>query len=91
MKQDNRKKLPILQSGGYYNPRLVTYGDAPGYRSISVWLDVGGTEVELRFNEKDSERLLHHLLEVHQFAWRRPGNAPLDARPGEQRPAWLPN
>lgn len=74
---------------------LVTYGSAPGYRTAMFTFDVqrigrdGGPvrRLSLHVNAKDSEDMVRHLIEVHQWAWKR--GAPLDVRQGESRPLWL--
>lgn len=72
---------------------LVTYGSAPGYRSAMFTFDIqriGGGRVRrlcLRIDAKDSETMVRHLIEVHQWAWKR--GMPLDVKPGEPRPYWL--
>lgn len=72
---------------------LVTYGSAPGYRTAMFTFDVqqiGGGPIRrlcLSVDAKDSETMVRHLIEVHQWAWKRGG--PLDVKPGESRPHWL--
>jgi len=48
-----------------------------------------GAPTELSINMDDSAQLLRDLLEEHRFAWAE-GRSPIDVRPGEVRPDWLP-
>ena len=81
-----------LHDGGTFIASLRTYGDAPGYRDVSVYALIGeggNTEVELRLNPQDSEALMQHITRVHALAWKNAERGPLDLREGERRPAWL--
>lgn len=81
-----------LHDGGDFEATLHTYGDAPGYRDVSVYArigDQGNTEVQLRLSPAESEDLMRHIAGVHTEAWRDPKRGPLDMKPGEQRPRWL--
>lgn len=81
-----------LHEGGSFDATLHTYGDAPGYRDVSVIARVGekgNTEVRLRLTPDDGETLLLHLARVHAFSWRNAERGPLDKREGERRPRWL--
>jgi hypothetical protein len=79
--------------------KLVTCGDAPGYRDVTLTLDcevvgdnrrdVGPVRLGLHIGPEDGVRLMQHIQRVHVFAWRRSDHLPLDAAPAEQRPAWL--
>lgn len=77
------------------NATLVTYGNAPGYRSCSLLVDVQplGSErvhrLELYFRKDDSLAILAHLMDVNRFAWREGRDGPIDRIEGEKRPAWL--
>jgi hypothetical protein len=47
-----------LHDGGNFEATLHTYGDAPGYRDVSVYArigDKGNTEVQLRLSPDESE------------------------------------
>lgn len=76
----------------YSQAKLVTYGVAPGYRSVSLVVDLSliGTAITRRFDmhisPKDGEAIASHILEAHRVAWDRSAGAPLDAEPGEKRP-----
>ena len=81
-----------LHEGGTWQAKLHTYGEAPGYRSVSVYVrlgEAGNTEVELRLSPEDGETLMQHIARVHAFAWKSDDRGPLDRREGERRPAWL--
>lgn len=77
--------------------KLVTSGNAPGYRDVSLTFDVkriGDTTEQTRrlclhINTEDGESIARHILGVHRFAWRN--NTPIDIRNGEQRPRWIDN
>jgi len=78
--------------------QLVTYSEAPGYREVSFTFDVRvlgldvpyeARRVELRIRPEDGEAIAAHLQSVHSFAWSSPRARPLDAKPGETRPAWI--
>ncbi|WP_084217404.1 DUF7673 family protein [Xenophilus azovorans] len=80
-----------VHDGGYFDARVKTYGDAPGYRHISLVLGLGeneNTQIEVRLDPSDSVDVMMHIAHVHAFCWRS-GRGPLDAREGEQRPRWL--
>ena len=88
-----------LCSGDHVSARLLSCGEAPGYRDVTLVLDcevvggerqvVGPVRLELNLGAPDAVGLLQPIQHVHAFAWRQPDRAPLDAAPGEQRPAWL--
>ncbi|OUM00112.1 DUF7673 family protein [Variovorax sp. JS1663] len=81
-----------LHEGGTFDATLLTYGEAFGYRDVSVVARLGeggNTEVRLRLTPSDSEALMQHITRVHAFAWRNAERGPLDKKPGEMRPAWL--
>lgn len=80
-----------VHDGGYFDARVKSYGDAPGYHHISLVLGLGeneNTQIEVRLNPSDSVDVMMHIAHVHAFCWRS-GRGPLDAREGEQRPRWL--
>lgn len=73
--------------------KLVTYGNAPGYRDVNLVFDVEeivGKEkrrIDLRVMGDDAVKVHHHIEDVQRFAWE--GKGPIDRREGEQRPSWL--
>ena len=75
------------------NAKLVTYGNAPGYRSVNLVFDVeeigGGAKARLDLNVSadDSVRIRAHVDDVHRLAWN--GKGPIDRKDGEQRPKWV--
>lgn len=93
-----RAQRGVLRHEDDVSAALVTYGDAPGYRDASMLLEceaygddrevVGKVQLTVHLRNPDTADLLHHLQRVHARAWR-PGVRPLDAKPDEQRPAWL--
>ncbi|MBT0962997.1 hypothetical protein [Denitromonas iodatirespirans] len=72
---------------------LVTYGETPGYRDVSLTFDIWRLgamtkhRICLRLSPTDGETVSQHILEVHRHAWKR--GTPLDMKPGEIRPAWI--
>ncbi|KQW02797.1 hypothetical protein [Rhizobacter sp. Root1221] len=79
--------------------KLVTCGDAPGYRDVTLTLDcelvgdyrepVGPVRLEINLGADDSVSVMQHVRRAHAFAWRHGNRAPLDAGAGERRPSWL--
>lgn len=75
------------------NAKLVTCGEAPGYRDVSLVFDVeqtgGGGKLRLDMNvsAEDSVKIRAHIDGVHRFAWE--GKGPIDRKEGEARPKWL--
>lgn len=81
-----------LHEGGTFEATLHTYGNAPGYRDVSVIARVGGqgdTDINLRLSPSDGEALVLHIAGVHALAWLKAERGPLDKKQGEMRPAWL--
>lgn len=90
----------VLRHEDDVSARLVSYGDAPGYRDATLTLDcevigddrcaVGTVRLRVHLQHPSTADIVQHLQHVHAFAWRDwPRRAPLDAREGERRPAWL--
>jgi hypothetical protein len=88
----------VLRHGDEVSAKLVTCGNAPGYRDVSLTLDcevigerdrVGVVRLDVRLGPKDAVSVMQHVREVNVFAWRQPDRAPLDAQPGERKPSWL--
>lgn len=74
------------------NAKLVTVACAPGYRSVSLLIDItpvrGHTRrFDLNVPKQDAAEIHRHIQETHRLAWR--GGDPIDKEPGEQRPSWL--
>lgn len=72
--------------------KLVTYGNAPGYRDMTFTFDLqrlgsASTRVRLQVPADDCASLVEHILHVHRFAWSEEG--PIDRREGEMRPSWI--
>lgn len=73
--------------------KLITYGNAPGYRDASITVEVidGGKrrQLELALSAEATESLCREWLRNHALAWHE--HRPLDAQPNEQRrPTWVP-
>lgn len=83
----------------HVSAQLITYGDAPGYRDVTLTLDcevvgvqrraVGPVRLEVHLNGKDAVTAMQHIQRVNAFAWRRGDSGPLDLQPGERRPVWI--
>lgn len=79
--------------------RLVTYGDAPGYRDVHFTFDLEPIgegprptiRACIRIRPEDGEQIVRHITGIHRFAWDRSGGRPIDAKPDEQRPRWIDN
>lgn len=91
-----KRPAPPPPAGDHFRAKLVTIGNAPGYRDATVCVKfdehpADAPPIELYLSADDSERLARDLLEIHQFAWSpRNGRAePIDKEPGERRPHWL--
>lgn len=86
------KTFDDLPDGVDLQATFVTYSYAPGYRDLTLCVDVqlGGSRkrLDLRFGRRDSEHIGHAVLETHRLAWR-PGRTPIDSVPGETRPTWI--
>lgn len=81
-----------LHDGGRFYATLSTYGDAPGYQDVTLYVRCGpqeNTEVALKLTPADGESVLLHIASVHALAWRKVERGPLDRKATEQRPAWL--
>lgn len=82
----------LIEDGHIYKDRLVTYGNAPGYRDIHLVVELNdGTgkprTVDLYFSGEDAITIMTHVREVNEVAWNHGG--PIDVKPGERRPSWL--
>jgi hypothetical protein len=76
--------------------KLVTIGNAPGYRDVRLTFDcevigddrkdVGQVRVCMSLNIEDGVTVMNHIKEVHQSAWAR--GRPIDAKADEQAPRW---
>lgn len=82
------------ERGVYAHGSLVTYGNAPGYRDVTLTFDLQplGEEatlrVEVRVSAEDAMTVLRHIVDVNRTAWSG-GKRPIDAAEVEKRPAWL--
>lgn len=80
-----------LHDGGDFEARVISYGNAPGYRDVTLVLAVGdkeNTRVDVRLDSAGSVGVMQHIAHVHAFCWSSECG-PLDAREGEKRPRWL--
>lgn len=78
--------------GRIYPARLVTYGNSPGYRDISLQLAINDEEgkprhLEISLVPQDAIDLMHGILQANRTAWG--SGSPIDATEGERQPAWL--
>lgn len=79
--------------------QLVSCSEAPGYRDVTLRFDcevvgherqaVGPVRLEVCLGPADGVRVMEHVQQVQAFVWQHGNRPPLDATPGEQRPAWL--
>ncbi|RKE23740.1 hypothetical protein B0G76_8420 [Paraburkholderia sp. BL23I1N1] len=77
--------------------RIVTCGDAPGYRDVYLTLDLEPidespkppTRARISFGPEDGEKVVRYIKNVHRFAWDRSAGRPIDAASDEQRPDWI--
>lgn len=76
---------------GRFEARVKRYGDAPGYRDVTLVLGLGeneNTEIAVHLSRCASVDVMLHIAYVHAFCWSG-GRGPLDADEGERRPSWL--
>jgi hypothetical protein len=93
-----KRPAPPPTAGEWYNVTYASYGSAPGYRSYSLFVQMDGKDgkppgerIELNFTAEDSVRIVQDIIDIHKQAWdRNDRRAPIDIKPGEQRPHWLP-
>lgn len=82
-------------SSVFVNAELVSTPMSPGYRSLSLVVDMkqpssGKTlRADMQFSAEDSLRIRQHIVETHRAAWGIDDRGPIDRREGEKRPAWL--
>jgi hypothetical protein len=82
----------VKSDGSIHVDELVTYVNAPGYRSIALVIRMNmGTHKEnviLQFSKRDALAIMHAIRDVNVLAWAsgRPG----DAETGEKQPEWIP-
>jgi hypothetical protein len=97
-RQERLAELTTRQAGDEvvdFSARLITSGNAPGYRDVSFTFDlkpIGNgprlpIRASIRIGPEDGEEVVREIMRVHQFAWRR--DRPIDVRPEEQRPRWI--
>ena len=73
--------------------QLVTSGESPGYRDVSLTLDIqrlganAKHRICMRLSPEDGTNIAQHIISVHRFAWD--DGDPLDVRDGERRPRWI--
>ena len=80
-----------LHEGGRFEARAIGFADAPGYREVTLRLHVGpqrNTDISVHLDAEQGRELMEHIAHVHAFCWRQ-CSRPIDAKAGEQRPAWL--
>jgi len=94
-----RPQRGTLRHQDHVSAKLVTYGNAPGYRDITLTFDcqvvgeegraVGPVRLELSLDPVDGVAVMQHVQQVHAFAWRNLERGPLDLRAGERQPRWV--
>lgn len=93
-----KRPSPPPAAADWYNVSYGGCGNAPGYRSYSLFFRSDGKDgkpagerVELCFTADDSTRIARDIIDIHQLAWdRNDRREPIDIKPGETRPRWLP-
>jgi hypothetical protein len=90
-------KPPVPSDCADLNARLITYGDAPGYRGVTLRFeceelpsreDGKSFKIELHLDASSAAAVAGHIIRVNRFAWSRAGQRPLDAQEGEVPPSW---
>jgi hypothetical protein len=93
-----KRPAPPPPAADWYNVTYASYGTAPGYRSVSLFVQLDGKDgappgerIELNFTADDSVRIVEDIIGIHKQAWdRNERREPIDVKPGEKRPRWLP-
>jgi hypothetical protein len=94
-----KRPAPPPPAADWYNVKYDSYGNAPGYRNYSMFVRLalkngqpGQSErIELNFNAEDSAQIAQDIMEIHRFAWDQSSRGmPIDLKPSEHRPHWLP-
>jgi hypothetical protein len=99
-RSDQLTQLAAEGTGGSeldFSAALVTYGEAPGYRDVTLTLDLQpiGSEssstirAAIQVNPRDGEEIVQIIKGVHRRAWSSSRGAPLDAKADESRPQWI--
>lgn len=91
-----RAQRGVLRHEDDVSAKLVTYGEAPGYRDVRLTFDcevigsdredVGPVRICLSVSAEDGLSVMDHIKQVHQSAWRR--GRPIDAKDHEVAPRW---
>lgn len=84
-------------TGVELSARLVSYGEAPGYRDVQLVFDLDAIGAEssstiraaIHIGPQDGEEIVRIIRNAHRLAWSRDARLPLDAKPGEVRPSWI--
>lgn len=90
----------VLRQEDDVSGKLISDGNAPGYRGTTLRLDCevidderaafGTFRKKVHLQHPSPVDMLQHLQYVHAFAWRDwPRRGPFDARAVEQRRPWL--
>ena len=81
-----------LEDGIILMDKLKTVGNAPGYREVSIEVEVdrgGSTEtLELNFSKDDAYTLMSSILDAQILAWKN-SEGPIDIEAGETKPNLL--
>lgn len=78
-----------------YHAKYSSYGNAPGYRDMSLFLHVvqdgvQSERIEFRLSAVDVERIGRDIFDVQRFAWYEScGGRPIDAKADERPPRWI--
>jgi hypothetical protein len=85
------RPAPPPAGGERYIVNYDSYGNAPGYRDVSLYVKFSDEperhRVELHFSAADAASIAEDIVGLHRRAWENGG--PIDIQPGEKRPRWL--
>lgn len=81
----------LTEDGVVRIDRLANWSHAPGYRDISliVEVDIGGQfeRTTLNFTKEDALKIAYYILDTNDLAWNN--GPPIDALPNEKRPHFV--
>lgn len=78
-----------------YHAKYDSYGNAPGYRDMSLFfkVEIDGAlseRIEFRLSAGDIAAIGRDNVDMQRFVWfRSDDRKPIDAKPGEQPPRWI--
>jgi|SRR5665213_1620274 len=81
-----------------FSATLLTSGNAPGYRDVSLTFNLKpignglqpNVQARIRIRPEAGEEVVREITNAHRLAWERSeAGRRLDAKPNEQRPDWI--